>query len=59
MRHILFILGFQMTASFSAELDNPRKNIPIALVSSVLIVLFIYLLLQISFIGGVPEKMLE
>ncbi|KFJ42111.1 APC family permease [Francisella philomiragia] len=51
--------GFQMAASFSAELDNPRKNIPIALVSSVLIVLFIYLLLQISFIGGVPEKMLE
>ncbi|QLE79270.1 APC family permease [Francisella sp. Scap27] len=50
--------GFQMAASFSAELENPKKNIPIALVSSVLIVLFIYLLLQISFIGAVPEKML-
>ncbi|MED7788703.1 APC family permease [Francisella sp. 19X1-34] len=50
--------GFQMAASFSAELENPKRNIPIALVSSVLIVLFIYLLLQISFIGGVPEKML-
>lgn len=50
--------GFQMAASFSAELENPKRNIPIALVSSVLIVLFIYLLLQISFIGAVPEHML-
>lgn len=51
--------GFQMAASFSAELENPKRNIPIALVGSVLIVLIIYLLLQISFIGGVPEKMLS
>lgn len=50
--------GFQMAASFSAELDNPKRNIPIALISSVMIVLVIYLLLQISFIGAVPTHML-
>ena len=49
--------GFQMAASFSAELENPKRNIPIALISSVLIVLVIYLCLQVSFIGAVPADM--
>ncbi|APC96630.1 APC family permease [Francisella frigiditurris] len=51
--------GFQMAASFSAELENPKRNIPIALISSVVIVLMIYLLLQISFIGAVPTEMVK
>jgi amino acid transporter len=48
-----------MAASFASELGNPKKNVPIALVSSVLIVLVIYLLLQVSFIAAVPTHMIE
>lgn len=51
--------GFQIAASFCSELDNPKRNIPIALVGSVLIVLLIYLLLQVSFIGAIPTDMLK
>lgn len=51
--------GFQMAASFTTELKNPKRNVPIALVSSVLIVLVIYLLLQIAFIGSIPTHMLN
>lgn len=45
--------GFNMITVFAKELKQPQKNIPIALCSSIIICLVIYLLLQISFIGGV------
>ncbi|MDA0911770.1 MAG: APC family permease [Proteobacteria bacterium] len=51
--------GFQTAVSFTAELKNPKRNVPIALISSVLIVLGIYLLLQIAFIGALPPHMLD
>lgn len=42
--------GFNTITFFSAELDNPQKNIPLALIGSIVICLFIYLLLQYSFL---------
>ena len=48
--------GFSMIAVFAKELENPKKNIPIALASSILICLVIYLLLQVAFIGAVDPK---
>ncbi|MDD3265881.1 MAG: APC family permease [Burkholderiales bacterium] len=42
--------GFNTITFFSAELENPQKNIPLALISSILICLIIYLLLQYSFL---------
>ncbi len=50
--------GFQYIAAFASEFKNASKIIPIALVSSVAICLGIYLLLQASFIGAVPNSML-
>lgn len=50
--------GFQAAVSFCSELDNPKRNIPITLVSSIVIVLAIYLLLQVAFIGALPTTML-
>ncbi|WP_298773114.1 APC family permease [uncultured Shewanella sp.] len=50
--------GFQAAVSFCAELENPKRNIPITLISSVVIVLIIYLLLQVAFIGALPSEML-
>ncbi|MDC0535534.1 APC family permease [Francisellaceae bacterium] len=49
--------GFGMIAIFSSELKNPSKNIPIALITSVVLVLIIYLLLQTAFIGALPVDM--
>ncbi|MFT6834767.1 MAG: amino acid transporter, partial [Francisellaceae bacterium] len=40
-----------------SELKNPGRNIPVALVSSVVIVLCIYLLLQTAFMGALPTEM--
>ncbi len=49
--------GFTMIAMYSSELKNPKKNIPRALVFTVLLCLFIYLLLQTAFIGALPTAM--
>lgn len=49
--------GFSMVTVFAKELKNPQKNIPIALCSSVLICLVIYICLQVSFIGAIPPDM--
>ena len=51
--------GFQAAASFATELRNPEKSLPIALMSSIGIVLFTYLILQVAFIGVVPAHMLN
>lgn len=51
--------GFSSIATFGAELKNPRRTIPIALISSVVICLIVYLLLQVSFIAALPTTMVE
>ncbi|MEN9390771.1 MAG: hypothetical protein RL017_68, partial [Pseudomonadota bacterium] len=48
--------GFSMITIFVRELDNPTRNIPLALTSSVIICLLIYILLQISFIGAMDTN---
>lgn len=47
--------GFNMIAMFAKELKNPKKNIPIALISAIFIALLIYILLQVAFIGAIPQ----
>ncbi|AXA34598.1 APC family permease [Francisella adeliensis] len=49
--------GFAILATFSSELDNPKRNIPIALAASIFIILAIYLGLQTAFIGALPVEM--
>lgn len=51
--------GFQVVANFCSEVKDPGKNIPLALITSILITLAVYVLLQIAFIGGVPTEMLS
>ncbi|MDF1796155.1 MAG: APC family permease [Coxiellaceae bacterium] len=46
--------GFSMISIFAAEIKNPRRNVPIALIVSVLLCLVIYLVLQVAFIGALP-----
>ncbi len=45
--------GFQSPVSLAGEARNPSRSIPFALISSVLIALVVYVLLQVAFIGAV------
>jgi len=51
--------GFQSVASFCSEAKNPARDIPLALIISVILGLIIYLLLQAAFIGGIPPELLK
>lgn len=51
--------GFRQPIEFAGEAKNPQRDIPRAIIYSVLIGLVIYLLLQIAFIGAVPHDMLS
>jgi amino acid transporter len=51
-------LGFRQGVEFAAETDNPRKNVPFAVIGSIVITGIIYVLLQVAFIGSVPDHLL-
>ncbi|MFI6368577.1 APC family permease [Nocardia sp. NPDC050630] len=51
-------LGFRQGIDLAGETDNPRRNIPIAVVGSVLIIGTLYALLQIVFIGSLTPSAL-
>jgi amino acid transporter len=51
-------LGFRQGVELAGETDNPRRNVPIAVVGSVLITATIYILLQIAFIAAVDPTSL-
>ncbi len=44
--------GFQTIVNFAGEAKNPQRSIPTALISSILICLVLYLILQVGFIGA-------
>jgi amino acid transporter len=46
-------LGFRQGIELAGETNNPRRNVPIAVIGSVLITAVLYVLLQIAFIGAV------
>ncbi|RYL99216.1 APC family permease [Sporolactobacillus sp. THM7-7] len=50
--------GFQSPINLAGEAKNPGRSIPIAVISSILIAGLIYVLLQVTFIGGVTPDML-
>ncbi|MCC2624816.1 MAG: putative amino acid permease [Burkholderiales bacterium] len=50
--------GFQLPASFASEINNPKRNVAIAMISSIIIVMILYMLLQLAFMGGVPHDMI-
>jgi len=50
---VFSFLGFRQGVELGGESDNPRRNIPLAVIGSVLITAVIYVLLQIAYIGAV------
>ena len=52
-------LGFRQGVELAGETDNPKKNVPIAVIGSVLITAVIYIALQIAFIGALEPSLLK
>jgi amino acid transporter len=50
--------GFQAPITFAAEAENPKRNIPIALLASVLISAIIYIALQVAYLTTMPQNLL-
>jgi amino acid transporter len=45
-------LGFRQAIELAGESSNPRRNVPFAVIGSVIICMAVYVLLQIAFIGA-------
>jgi amino acid transporter len=51
-------LGFRQGVELAGETDNPSRNVPLAVVGSVVITAVIYILLQLAFLGAAPSGQL-
>lgn len=51
-------LGFRNGVEFAGETDNPQRNVPFAIIGSILITGIIYVLLQVAFITGLSPDVL-
>jgi amino acid transporter len=50
---VFSFLGFRQGVELGGESDNPKRNIPLAVIGSVLITAVIYILLQVAYIAAV------
>ncbi len=50
--------GFRQGVELAGETSNPQRNVPIAIIGSLLICGVLYVLLQIAFIGILPDSAL-
>jgi amino acid transporter len=55
---VFSFLGFRQGIELAGETDNPKRNVPIAVIGSVLITGVIYVALQIAFIGSLDPRIL-
>ncbi len=51
-------LGFEQADQLAGEIKNPQRNLPIAIVGSIIIGAIIYILLQVVFLGATPVSLL-
>jgi amino acid transporter len=47
-------LGFRQAVELAGETDNPKRNVPFAVIGSVTITALIYVLLEVAFLAAVP-----
>jgi amino acid transporter len=50
---IFSFLGFRQGVELGGETDNPKRNIPLAVIGSIVITAIIYVLLQVAYLGAV------
>ncbi|MCW2933171.1 MAG: yveA [Actinomycetia bacterium] len=55
---IFAYLGFEQADQLAGEVKNPQRNLPLAIILSILIATVIYVLLEVVFIGATPASLL-
>jgi amino acid transporter len=55
---IFAYLGFEQADQLAAEIKNPQRNLPRAIMLAVFIGIVIYVMLQVAFIGALPPSQL-
>ena len=55
---VFSLIGFRAVIELSGESRNPQRDVPRAIIGSILIVTLIYIMLQVAFIGVIPEEQL-
>jgi amino acid transporter len=50
--------GFQSPVNLAGEARNPGRSIPFAVLGSIVLATVVYLILQVAYIGAVPQAML-
>jgi amino acid transporter len=56
---VFSFLGFRQGVELAGETKNPKRNVPIAVIGSVLVTAVLYILLQVAFIGALPLDALK
>lgn len=51
--------GFRNVVDLSGEATNPRRNVPLALLTTIVVGIVLYMLLEIVFIGATPNSALR
>jgi len=51
--------GFRQGVELAGETDNPKRNVPLTMIGSVILCGIIYVLLQIAFVGAVPTSAIK
>jgi amino acid transporter len=55
---IFAYLGFEQAIQLGGETQNPRRNIPLAVIGSMVLGVVLYILLQVAFLGGLnPDSL--
>lgn len=52
-------LGFRNAVEYAGESEDPQRNVPFAVIGSILVAVVIYVLLQIAFITALPVDLLS
>jgi amino acid transporter len=55
---IFALLGFEQAIQFGGESSNPQRDLPRAVIGSMIIGAIIYIMLQVAFIGALPGAQL-
>jgi amino acid transporter len=52
-------LGFEQADQLAGEIKNPQKNLPRAIIGSIVIAVIIYCMLQVAFIAAIPHSLIS
>ena len=55
---IFALLGFEQADQLAGESRNPKRDIPLAIIGSIILGAIIYVMLQIVFIGALPHSLI-